>query len=119
MIRGVLLDEHYHGWWPQAILRICPTIDLRVINGMNAPPSGTKDQRLLEWIEAHDFVIVTEDRKTMPGHLKDHLNAGHHLEGIFILDKRVNVQVVAYDLALIVHASFDGEFRDQMVDLPL
>jgi hypothetical protein len=119
MIRGVLLDEHYHGWWPPAILRQCPAIDLRVIGRSGAPPSGTKDPLLLQWIEAHDFVLVTEDRKTMLRHLNSHLAAGRHVEGIFIVDKNLNIRVVAGDLELIVGASYEGEFRDQMIDLPL
>jgi hypothetical protein len=119
MIRGVLLDEHYPGWWPPAILRLYPGLDLRVTGRANAPPTGTEDPLLLQWIEAHEFVLVTEDRKTMPGHLNDHLAAGRHVEGVFIANKRLNIRVVADDLDLIVGASFEGEFRDRIVTLPL
>jgi hypothetical protein len=119
MIRGVLLDEHYYGWWPPTIRRQCPAIDLRAIGLAGAPPSGTKDPQLLQRIEAHDFVLVTEDRKTMVVHLNNHLAAGRHVEGIFIVHKKLNVRVLAGDLELIVGASYEGEFRDQIIDLPL
>lgn len=118
MIRGVLLDEHYPGWWPKAILRHYPALDLRAIGQPNAPPSGTKDPQILQWVESQAFVLVTEDRKTMVGHLHDHLSAGRHVEGIFIAAKKLNVRVLAGDLELIVEASFEGEFRDRVVDLP-
>jgi hypothetical protein len=119
MIRGVLLDEHYPGWWPPTLLRLVPVFDLRAIGSANATPSGTKDPLLLQWAEAHDFVLLTEDRKTMLGHLTNHLAVGRHVEGIFIVDKRLNIRVLAGDLELIVGASFEGEFRDQIIDLPL
>ena len=54
----------------------------------------------------------------MLGLLNEHLAAGRHVEEIFIVDKRLNIRVLTGDLELIVRASFEGEFRDQMIDLP-
>src|SRR2546429_4475372 len=49
-----------------------------------APPLGTPDPDNLLWAEQHGRIIVTEDRRTMPVHLADHLQAGRHSPGVFI-----------------------------------
>ena len=42
---------------------------------------------MLLWAEAHERILVTNDKGTMPGWLRAHLDAGHHCPGIFQLRK--------------------------------
>lgn len=43
------------------------------------PPLDAPDPAILRWCEIHDFVLVTNNRRTMPRHLADHLNRGGHI----------------------------------------
>ena len=119
MIRGVLLDEHYYEWWPGAITAAVPWLDVRSIDDSDAPASGTKDPQILEWLETNQFILVTDNRSTMPGHLGDFNAQGHHVLGIFIAAKDLNIRIVAEDLEMIVGASLPEEFQDQIRFLPL
>jgi len=56
-----------------------------------APPRDAPDPVLLEWCERHDFVLVTNNRSTMPGHLAEHLRRGGHVPGIFMLNPRLGL----------------------------
>jgi len=65
------------------------------------------------------FVLVTSNRKSMPGHLADHLAAGRHLPGIFELPPWLSIGDAIDELALIAELSDGGEYRDQIVFLPV
>jgi hypothetical protein len=67
-----------------------PEIKIRVVGGDLAPPRGTKDSEILDWIEREGFILITSNRSTMPQHLKDHLQKGGHVPGIFILRHSVS-----------------------------
>ena len=119
MILGVLLDEHYPQWWPEVITTAVPWLVVRRIGGPDTLPRGTKDPEILEWLEANQFILVTDNRSTMPGHLNDFKALGRHVHGIFIADKKLDVRLLISDLEMIVGASLPGEFQNQVRFLPL
>jgi len=84
-----------------------------------APPKGTLDPEILIWIEAHNCLLITNNRASMPIHLQDHLAQNHHILGIIQLPKRMNIGRVLEDLILIAEAGKPDEFQDQIVYLPL
>ncbi len=55
----------------------------------------------------------------MPQHLADHLAAGHHVPGIFTINLDVSIGLIIEQLILIAGASFEGEYIDQIVYVPL
>ena len=71
-----------------ALRRREPTIDIIRVNDPGAPPSGTLDPDLLLAAEALGRVLVTNDKRTMPGHLRSHYQAGHHTAGVIMLRQR-------------------------------
>jgi len=55
----------------------------------------------------------------MPGHLQDHLAAGHHIPGIFTLNANMSIGETIEELALIWGASEPDEYADQINYLPV
>lgn len=84
-----------------------------------APPVGTPDPVVLTWIESNDCYLVTNNRASMPGHLRQHCAQGHHVPGIFVVPRRLNYSLLLEDLLLIWEAALPGEFQDQVIYLPL
>jgi hypothetical protein len=119
MIRGVLLDEHYYEWWPGAITAAIPWLDVRSVDDPDVPATGTKDPQILEWLEANQFILVTNNRSTMPGHLADFNARDRHVPGIFIAVSNFDIHLLAGELEMILGASLPGEFQDQIRFLPL
>lgn len=78
----------------------------------SAPEKGTLDPQILSWIEAHDCLLVTNNRATMPTHLRDHIAQGNHIPGIIQLPKRMNIRLILEDLLLIGEVSEPREFQD-------
>jgi hypothetical protein len=119
MTVAYLLDEHIPRWWRRALIQQQPSLKALCVGEPGAPPLQSADPVLLEWCETHDFLLVTNNRKSMPGHLADHVARGRHVPGILVMDPALPTAVVVDDLLLIAGASFTNEFRDQIRYLPL
>jgi hypothetical protein len=61
-----LLDEHIPRVLAAAIRQRDPAIVIWRIGQPDAPPIETADPDLLVWCEQHDFLLVTNNRATMP-----------------------------------------------------
>ncbi len=113
-----LLDEHVSHAYRQQLLRREPSLAVCIIGDPGAPPRGALDPELLLWCEREDFVIVTNNRSTMPGHLADYLAQGRHMPGIFILNPSMSFGDTIEELLLLATASIEGEFHDKITFLP-
>jgi Domain of unknown function (DUF5615) len=78
---GFLFDEHLPKWWRHVITQLNPGILVRYLGEPGTPSLQTPDEQILEWCEAFDAILVTNNRNTMPTHLLDHLAAGRHVPG--------------------------------------
>ena len=54
----------------------------------------------------------------MPGHLAEHVRQGYHIPGIFQVRANMNVAQLADGLRIILGASLEDEFRDQINYFP-
>jgi len=108
-----LLDENTpHAVRDQLLLRE-PEMQVLVVGDEMAPALGTPDPMILEWIERNGYILISRNRRTIPRHLREHLAAGHHVPGIFLLGQLIE------DLLLIWRASKPGEYQDRIEYLPL
>ena len=114
-----LLDEHVPLILQALLEQRTPEMHVYAIGDGIAPPKGTPDPDILSWIEAQGCLLITNNRATIPVHLHAHLAQGRHVPGIVHLPRRMNIHAIADDLLLIWGAGLPGEFRDQIVYLPL
>ena len=84
-----------------------------------APPRDAADPEILAWCERHEFVLVTNNRSTMPGHLADHLSHGRHVPGILMLSPRLTLGETIENLLDAALLSLAEEYQDQIRHLPL
>ncbi|MEQ8757577.1 MAG: DUF5615 family PIN-like protein [Coleofasciculus sp. G1-WW12-02] len=114
-----LLDEHIASLYRTQLMRKAPYLIVRRIGDPDAPAKGTLDPEILIWCETNNFILVTNNRKSMPKHLADHLAEGHHIPGIFVIDLSQNIGETLTELIFIAEASFVGEYQDRIEYLPL
>lgn len=86
-----LLDEHVDPIYRTELLKREPTMTIWRIGILAAPPKGTLDPDILRWCEENNFILVTNNRKSMPRHLSDHLADGRHIAGIFELNPAMSI----------------------------
>jgi hypothetical protein len=114
-----LFDENVPLVIPTQLRQAEPAIRFYTIGDGTAPNKGTPDADILSWIEANGYLLVTNNRATIPVHLQEHLARGHHVPGIVQLPKRMSIRLILEDLLLIYGASEPDEFKDQILYLPL
>ena len=119
MILKYLMDENIDPIYPSQIRSKQPQLTIRVIGEPSTPSKGTKDPAILVWCEEYNFILVTNNRKSMPVHLNDHLQANRHIPGIFILNTNLSIGQNIDELILIAECSFANEYQDQITHLPL
>jgi len=113
-----LVDEDTPHAIRDQLLRRQPSIEVRVVGDGIAPGLGTPDREILGWIERNGYVLVSRNRRTIPGHLREHLAAGGHVPGVFLLRRGYSLGAVIEDLLLIWEAGSPDEFGDRAEYLP-
>ncbi len=114
-----LLDENVAPLYQVQLRRQKPDLVVWVVGEPATPPKSTLDPEILCWCEEHNFVLVTNNRKSMPVHLADHIAQGRHIPGILILNRNLTIGQTIEELILIAQDSFDDEYQDQIINLPL
>ena len=114
-----LLDENVDPILRRELIRHEPELVVWRIGDPKTPPRGTLDPAILVWCEENSFILVTNNRRSMPGHLRDHLTEGRHTPGIFALNSQMSLGKIIDELTLIWDASDITNYRDQIFYLPL
>jgi hypothetical protein len=114
-----LLDENVHPLYRTELLKRERTMVVWRVGMVGVPPRGTPDPEILDWCERHTFILVTNNRASMPPHLTDRLAQGRHIPGILVLNDKMSVNETVEELLLIWAASAENEYADKMLYLPL
>jgi hypothetical protein len=114
-----LLDENVTQVLRAALLRQEPGLTVWQVGMPGAPAFGTLDPEVLLWCEENEFILVTNNRASMPVHLQDHLAEGRQAMGIFILNAEMSVGKTVEELLLIATASTAQEYQDLIIYLPI
>lgn len=114
-----LLDENVNPLFRTELLKREPTLVIWKVGSPGAPSLEASDPDILRWCEENDFILVTNNRKSMPGHLRDHLAEGRHVPGIIELNRNISIGQTIEELLLIWGASKEHEYLDRIIHLPL
>ncbi len=114
-----LFDENVDPAYVNLIRRRNPDLVVLAVGELTAPSKGTLDPEILILCEIHNFILVTNNRRSMPVYLTDHLEQNCHVPGIFILNSKLSIGQNIELLLLIYEASFDNEYQDRIYNLPV
>jgi hypothetical protein len=79
---------------------------------------GTTDPDLLLWTEREGRLLVSIDKRTLPGHLAHHLQAGHHVPGILMVTPGSAIPTLLAYLILVAYAGDPADYRDTITYIP-
>lgn len=99
--------------------RLKPDLFVLSVGELTAPPRGTLDPEILCWCKENGFTLVTNNRKSTPVHLREHIVQGHCVPGILILNPKLSFGENLEELLLIAEGSFADEYQDQIIFLTL
>lgn len=86
-----LLDENVDPLYALQLRRLKSNLVVRVIGEPATPQKGTLDPEILCWCEENNFILVTNNRTSMPVHLAAHLAQNRRIPGIFILNSNLSI----------------------------
>lgn len=111
-----LTDEDFNGRIVRGLFLKAKNLDLT--RSQDAGLQGADDATVLKWAENNDRLLLTHDGRTMPQHFREHLEAGGHVPGVFIVDDFAPIGACIDDILLIEECSVQDEWRDQIYHLP-
>jgi hypothetical protein len=116
MIR-LLADENFNRKVVRGVLRIHPRFD--VVRAQNVGLVGVPDPGVLAWAAAEGRIVLTHDKKTMPGFVAARLARSEPMPGLFVVDDWASASRVIDDLLEIDGASDHDEWAGQTVYIPM
>lgn len=100
----------------KATLRLEPAIDFRTAQASGL--AGLNDRDVLQLAADAGRILVSHDRKTMPGHFSQ-FTQSQNSAGILIVSQKMAVSQVAEELFLIWLASEPEDWINRLRSLPL
>src|ERR1051326_5202337 len=86
-----LIDENLDPLYKAQMLNKMPGLVVYSIGDPGLPPKGTLDPEILRWCEENGFILITNNRKSMPIHLAEHLSRERHIPGIITLNLEMGI----------------------------
>ena len=77
-----LIDENLTRDIVVGVRKRDPSVDILRVGDAGAPPKGTLDSTILDFCEAEQRILITNDRSSMPAHIAAHQAAGKHIWGV-------------------------------------
>jgi hypothetical protein len=87
-------------------------IDAIRVGDLESLPLQSDDAAVLLWAEQHGCILVSHDKRTLPGHLATHLAAGHHIPGLFLFSYHTTVEEILELLAVAAASDSPLEWQD-------
>ncbi|MGB3670278.1 MAG: DUF5615 family PIN-like protein [Phormidesmis sp.] len=114
-----MIDENLSPVYAEQLRRCNPDLVVRAVGKLGVPGTGTLDPEILKWCELNQFVLFTNNRASMPMHLRAHIAEGRHVPGILVLNKNMSMGQTIEELLVVAEAAFDDEFQDRIDFLPV
>ena len=109
-------DADLDGRILRGLRRAAPEIDIQT--AADAGLDGVKDPDVLRIAADAGRILVSQDRRTMPGHFARY-TAHSHSPGVVVLREAIPIAAAIEELVLIWSASEAEEWLDRLVWVPL
>lgn len=110
-------DEDFDGRITKGLRRKQPDLDL--VRVQDVALRERPDERILEWAAFEDRVLLTHDRTTIPGHVKQRLAADLPVTGAIIVSQWMKIGHAIDEIRLVVACSHPDEWTDRILFVPL
>jgi hypothetical protein len=112
----LLIDQDLDQDILRGLIRRIP--QLNAMTALEIGMSSAPDPQLLIRAAQERRIIVTHDRKTMPGHAADLMGEGKTIAGLFVVPRRLPLHQVIEDLELMITCSENDEWVNVIRYLP-
>ena len=110
-------DENLNGFILRGLQRERPELD--IVRIQDTAVAGKEDPIVLEWTAQQDRVLLTHDVNTIVGFAYDRVQAGLKMPGVLEISDQMPIGQAIEEILLIIEASFEGEWENQVRYIPL
>jgi hypothetical protein len=114
---GLVSDENFNGDIVRGIFRRQPNLELVRVQDVGL--AQALDSDILEWAAAQERVLVSHDVSTVPPAAYQRIGAGKPMPGVFIVPDRMPIGEAIDEILFLSTDVEPGEWRDQVLFLPL
>ena len=114
-----LLDENLDPLYKAQLLINKPDLVVYAVGDPGTLPKSTLDPEILCWCEENGFILIANNRKSMPTHLAEHLSRERHIPGIITLNSAMGIGDTIEELILIAEVGNPDAYQDRIVYLPV
>jgi hypothetical protein len=113
-----LLDENVAPQIRDAALRKYPHLDIVCVGDDDCPPKGTPDEAILRFVAETQRILITRNRKSIPGHVSTVEKQGMIHWGVFRVRAETTYSQLIEELYLLAEASDSSEWVGQLRWIP-
>ena len=113
-----LFDENLNPRFKATLVRRRPEIDVLQVGDAGAPPRGILDPQLLVYLEHTHRILITNNRESMPDHLRDHWSGGGICWGVFSVRRGTTYVRLAEERELLWGATEAEEWLNATIWVP-
>lgn len=114
---SLLTDENFNGDIVRGLRLRKPNLDLLRVQDVGL--REVDDPAILDWGAAHDRILLTHDRATMPDFAYERLVQEAHMPGMFVVNDRMSIRQAIDELLLLIDCSEQAEWKGVVLYLPL
>ncbi|MCA9970898.1 MAG: DUF5615 family PIN-like protein [Anaerolineales bacterium] len=93
--------------------------DLDVVRVQDLAIAGAEDPIVLAWAAENGRILLTHDQRTIPGFAFDRISRGETMAGVIVVPVTIAPGQVIDDILLIIDASSQADWVNQVQRLPL
>lgn len=112
-----LADENFNGRILRGLLRRNP--DLDILRVQDTEVAEANDPVVLEWAAQSGRILLTHDVNTVTKYVYERIAEGKPMPGVFEIKRSMPIGLVIEQLLIVIGASFEGEWENQIQYLPL
>ena len=113
-----LLDENIAPQVRDAAVRKYPHLDIVCIGDPECPSKGTPDEEILRFVARTQRILITRNRKSMPGHVSTIEAQGTVHWGVFRIRAKTTISQLIEEMVLLTEASEPTEWIGRLVWIP-
>jgi len=110
-------DADLDGRVLRGLRRAAPEIDIR--SAADARLAALDDIQVLRFAAAEGRVLISQDRRTMPGHFEQFVRSGSNSAGVVLLREGISIATAIEELSLLWAASEASEWTNRLLWIPL
>ena len=116
MLRLLFDQDFNHNILRGLFLRLT---NLDAVTALQAGLDEAPDPELLDWAAHQRRIVVTHDVNTMPDHAYQRIQQGEPVAGVFVVPQEFPTGQAIAELEALISCSFEGEWDNLIVFIPL